>query len=334
MSTGNLAAMRGIFEHMNIEDDPYVVSLRLQLAKLQPGEQRNRVDQKLSKTVLNKDTFTHKGLRDLERTATDLCFELGPWAADWYIFKVLEQVKTSANLHTGVMASWQAKEKAYLHRLVSRIPVVPPSNKPEDIRAGSTPKVKALISCLKSEERSFSAQGDVYSSLVFVTRRAAVIALAEILARLPDSRHLFRVGCLLGDSASFKRHAFLDITRELLKQDASETLKDFRTGEKNVVVATSVAEEGLDIQACGSVIRFNPPENMVSWAQSRGRARKERSTYIVMFGNDPSARSNIEKWEKMERDMVALYTDVNRDHEDNDEAELEDPIQFHVESTG
>ena len=94
----NLVALQGLFQHMNIEDDPYVVSLRSQLAKLQPGEQRNRVDQKLSMTLFMRDTFTVRGFRDLARTATDLCYELGFWAADWYIWKVLQQVKQQQTL--------------------------------------------------------------------------------------------------------------------------------------------------------------------------------------------------------------------------------------------
>ena len=110
--------------------------------------------------------------------------------------------------------------------------------------------------------------------------------------------------------------------------------RDFKLGDKNLIVSTSVAEEGIDIQACGSVIRFNPPENMVSWAQSRGRARRQRSTYVVMFGNDSVAQSKLVKWEQMEKDMVAMYNDIDREHEDIDNRELEELIQFEVESTG
>ncbi|KAI0697912.1 P-loop containing nucleoside triphosphate hydrolase protein [Cytidiella melzeri] len=330
----NLLALRGVLEHLDIEDDPYVVSLRSQLANLQPGEQRNRVDQKLSKTLLKKDTFTHKGLRDLARTADDIGVELGYWAADWYIWNVLEQVKKQQTLHVGVMASWQAREKAYLLRLVSQVQLVPISYEPKDILAGISPKVQVLISCLKREEQSARIQGDSYSGLIFATRRAAVVGLAEILSRLPSLNERFKVGCLLGTSNSAQRRDFLDITRDLLKQNATQTLKDFKMGDKNVVVATSVAEEGLDIQACGNVIRFNPPDNMVSWAQSRGRARRQKSTYIVMFGNDPTAISKILEWEQTEQEMVALYTDVNRVQEEDSHDELDEPIQFQVESTG
>jgi len=69
----------------------------------------------------------------------------------------------------------------------------------------------------------------------------------------------------------------------MLKEPHEDTLMAFKIDEKTVIISTAVAEEGIDIQACGSVIRWNPPPNMASWAQSRGRARRERSTYTMMF---------------------------------------------------
>ncbi|XP_077222093.1 endoribonuclease Dicer homolog 4-like [Tasmannia lanceolata] len=41
----------------------------------------------------------------------------------------------------------------------------------------------------------------------------------------------------------------------------------------NLLVATNVAEEGLDIQTCCLVVRFDLPESVTSFIQSRGRAR-------------------------------------------------------------
>lgn len=192
-----------------------------------------------------------------------------------------------------------------------------------------------LIACLKDEERNFRREGDVYSGLIFVTTRAAVLTLTEIISHLPDMQEHFKVGYVLGASSSVKRNTGLDPTRDVSAQSRNtQTLKDFRMGDKNVVIATSVAEEGLDIQACGNVIRFNPPDNMVSWAQSRGRARRQRSTYVVMLEHQSAALLKLMEWEKKEQDMVALYTDVTREHEEDSDAELEDPIQFVIESTG
>ncbi|PPS05772.1 hypothetical protein GOBAR_AA14871 [Gossypium barbadense] len=56
----------------------------------------------------------------------------------------------------------------------------------------------------------------------------------------------------------------------------------------NLLIATKVGEEGLDIQTCCLVIRFDLPETVASFIQSRGRARMPLSEYafLVNSGNE------------------------------------------------
>lgn len=49
-----------------------------------------------------------------------------------------------------------------------------------------------------------------------------------------------------------------------------------------LLVATSVAEEGLDIRQCNVVMRFDLAKTVLAYIQSRGRARKPGSDYILM----------------------------------------------------
>lgn len=48
------------------------------------------------------------------------------------------------------------------------------------------------------------------------------------------------------------------------------------------MIATKVGEEGLDIQTCCLVIRYDLPETVASFIQSRGRARMRESEYVLL----------------------------------------------------
>ena len=115
------------------------------------------------------------------------------------------------------------------------------------------------------------------------TRYDTVLALTKVISNNPQIANLFTIGHLLGLSESCYWQSFLDIAHNLLGSSHNQTLIDFKIGEKNSIISTSVAEEGINIQSCCNIIRWDPLANMVSWAQSRGRARCERSTFAIMF---------------------------------------------------
>lgn len=334
----NLASLLAVVNTLDIENDPYVRTLRHQLRKATRGTaEYNRLDQKLSKVILKESSFTHKGLRDFSRTADEICVDLGAWAADWYVWQVLEQAKRAANPFNNIISNWKNSEKAYLLGYLNRVVVSEVSFYPDDVADDCSDKVRALIDCLLYEKRDAEAENESYSGLVFVQRRDTVLALAEVLRHHPRTKGLFSIGCLLGTSDNSHRHSFLDITRTLLKESQEDTLMGFKIGERNLIVSTAVAEEGIDIQACGSVIRWDPPQNMASWAQSRGRARRQRSTFTLMFDLGGSSQNAVTKWEALEREMVALYNDPSRELEVMDEDafdEEDDDMEFRIPSTG
>ncbi len=217
--------------------------------------------------------------------------------------------------------------------LLNQVCVCPVSYYAYDIVEDSSKKVAELVKALLQEKEEFEAANEAFSGLVFVTRRDAVLALTEILTHHPETKDKFKIGSLLGTSDSSYRHSFLDLTRKLLKQSQEETLSDFRIGEKNLIISTSVAEEGIDVQACGCVIRWDPPQNMVSWLQSRGRARRKRSTFIVMFQRGGGDEDDVLKWENTEAEVLRLCNEPERvmtaEPDEWDEWE-----EFRVPSTG
>jgi ERCC4-related helicase len=296
----------------------------------------------LSKAINKKGTFTHRGLRDFERAAGEICAELGEWAADWYIEQVCKQAASAGGTFPEFSFSWTESERKYLLRHLARVKVAPvPADDPEDIPRRSLEKVEKLVDVLLSEKAVFEGKKMEYRGLIFVTRRDAVLALTEILARHPRTANVFSIGSLLGESGSFRRHSFLDITRCLLRQPTPKTLADFRIGELNLIVATAVAEEGLDIQACCNVVRWDFPANMVSWAQSRGRARQTHSSFVLMLSNSLAFAQTVRDWQELENEMTTLYKtrmelELHRDNEVQpmDDDEYEESLIFTVAATG
>ncbi|XP_052614447.1 LOW QUALITY PROTEIN: ATP-dependent RNA helicase DHX58 [Peromyscus californicus insignis] len=72
----------------------------------------------------------------------------------------------------------------------------------------------------------------------------------------------------------------------MTQKDQQEVIHQFRNGILNLLVATSVAEEGLDIAKCSVVVRYGLLTNEISMVQARGRARAGQSVYSFVATED------------------------------------------------
>ncbi|KAH9930958.1 uncharacterized protein B0H18DRAFT_1093485 [Fomitopsis serialis] len=136
-----------------------------------------------------------------------------------------------------------------------------------------SPKVRELIDIL-FEHYTGSFQG-----IVFVEQRHVAACLATMLPRVPQLSHLIKAGQLIGHGAA---NLAKSQVRGMALRTQQDIVKMFRDKQINLLVATSVAEEGLDFPACDLVIRFDPLQHMVGYLQSRGRARHRTSKFIIM----------------------------------------------------
>ncbi|XP_059822432.1 interferon-induced helicase C domain-containing protein 1 [Hypanus sabinus] len=70
--------------------------------------------------------------------------------------------------------------------------------------------------------------------------------------------------------------------KHMTQNEQKEVLSKFHDGEINLLIATTVAEEGLDIKECNFVIRYGLVTNEIAMVQARGRARSYDSTYALV----------------------------------------------------
>ncbi|KAF9680685.1 hypothetical protein SADUNF_Sadunf06G0147300 [Salix dunnii] len=140
--------------------------------------------------------------------------------------------------------------------------------------------------CLVRILSNFRLQPDM-KCIVFVNRIVTARILSHILQNLKFLTS-WKCDFLVGVHSGLK---------SMSRKTMNVILERFRTGKLNLLLATKVGEEGLDIQTCCLVIRFDLPETVASFIQSRGRARMPQSEYafLVNRGNQKE-RDLIEKF--------------------------------------
>uniref|UniRef100_A0A8C3D2N2 RNA helicase n=1 Tax=Cairina moschata TaxID=8855 RepID=A0A8C3D2N2_CAIMO len=87
-------------------------------------------------------------------------------------------------------------------------------------------------------------------------------------------------------------------TKPMTQNEQREVIDKFRGGSVNLLIATTVAEEGLDIKECNIVIRYGLVTNEIAMLQARGRARADESTYALVASSGSGA---------VEREDVNIY---------------------------
>jgi Fanconi anemia group M protein len=134
--------------------------------------------------------------------------------------------------------------------------------------------------------------------IVFTESRDTAEALVDFLAES------FHVRKFVGQSDT-------DGSEGMTQREQQETLDDFRAGEFEVLVSTSVAEEGLDVPEVDLVLFFEPVPTAIRSIQRKGRTgRQAEGRVVVLLAEDTRDEAFFWISRRREREMEDELRDL------------------------
>ncbi len=108
--------------------------------------------------------------------------------------------------------------------------------------------------------------------LIFTRFRDTAVEIVDLLEQLDDAR----VSRFVGQSSR-------SLDKGFSQKKQIEVLEGFRNNEFNVLVATQVGEEGLDIPECNLVVFYDCVPSIVPYIQRRGRTGRHAPGRVIIL---------------------------------------------------
>ena len=147
------------------------------------------------------------------------------------------------------------------------------------------PKAELLMRIVSNQFHSNNSS----RMLVFTQYRDTASHLVEQLNSVPSVR-----------ADRFVGQASKTLDKGLSQEEQAEKIEMLKEGELNVLVATSIAEEGLDIPAVDHVIFYEPIPSGIRYIQRRGRTGRKTAGKVTIL----AANNTL--------DMIYLYASGKR----------------------
>jgi ERCC4-related helicase/ERCC4-type nuclease len=130
------------------------------------------------------------------------------------------------------------------------------------------PKLEKVVPIIKTQ---FLSKPDS-RVIVFTHYRDTCELMTQTLEKIPEFRPVRFVGqASKGEDIGMNQREQKDI------------IEKFKNGEYNILVATSIAEEGLDIPSTDLVVLYEPVPSEIRTIQRRGRTGRRRAGKVVML---------------------------------------------------
>uniref|UniRef100_A0A0X3Q022 Endoribonuclease dcr-1 n=1 Tax=Schistocephalus solidus TaxID=70667 RepID=A0A0X3Q022_SCHSO len=176
------------------------------------------------------------------------------------------------------------------------------------------------------QSASGTPEASAFHALVLVKERITTSALCRLICELSAMAPQYS-----GLKASYCVSA--NPTRNLASMSTGEqlgVLDGFRKNAFNVLVATNVIEEGLDVRACNVVIKVDQVTNFRSFIQSQGRARAAHSYYVLMTEDKYKCQVTVESFRRLEKELTVALRDrcVNSIEEEEEKDAVSDSVSI------
>jgi ERCC4-related helicase len=145
--------------------------------------------------------------------------------------------------------------------------------------------------------------------IVFVEKRVMTHIIKYFVEQDPLLASHFKVAHVYATNANATE------SLRITKGESKQHLEDFRAGRANLLVATSVAEEGMDVPEANGIIRFDAAKTPVQQVQSRGRGREEGSSCIALAEQSGRTVATLTAMEILQQQRAQAFTRMTGEEE-------------------
>ncbi|DAZ96450.1 TPA: hypothetical protein N0F65_006496 [Lagenidium giganteum] len=172
--------------------------------------------------------------------------------------------------------SWSKRELLGTTEFQSLLLSLEAHNSNANGNTSSHPKLVKLREVLSEHFERHRSGGSSTRAIVFTQFRASVTEIVGLLERMQP---LIKVQPFIGQGASGKGKEAKGQSQKMQQ----EIVAKFRRGEFNVLVATCIAEEGLDIGEVDLIVSFDALTSPVRMIQRMGRTGRKRVGKVIIL---------------------------------------------------
>ncbi|CAG2169667.1 unnamed protein product [Oppiella nova] len=246
---------------------------------------RNMLSDPIEKTITNPET---------QQKYIITMTWMGVWCASKAINHYIAEMSLYEEVYKHVnpnLSQMLTKVMSYL-KIVDKVFVLELTADPMAALNTASPKMLRFLELLR-EYKPIGGQPSNLCGIAFVAQRSVAKVLAEWLTELkrikPLEYDFLNVGWVVGHS---NRPGFESLVTSFTDKQQEEIIDDFRDQKLNLIISTSVLEEGLDVSICNLVVRFDRINTFREYLQSKGRARADSARYYMMTSDEDSGALN------------------------------------------